>query len=58
MISSNPKNKSELVKRLQLMKNPKISYVDVVSKGEKSKLTTQFDKFIRTGSFTVIFIQE
>lgn len=58
MISSNPRNKSELVKRLQPMKNPKINYVDVVSKDEKSKLTKQFDKLIRTGSFTVIFIQE
>ena len=58
MISSNPKNKSELVKRIQSMKNPKFNYLDVVSKDEKSKLTQQFDKLIRSGSFSVVFIQE
>ena len=40
------------------MKNPKFNYLDVVSKDERSKLAKQFDKLIRTGSFTVIFIQE
>ena len=40
------------------MKNPKFNYLDVVSKDEKSKLTQQFDKLIRSGSFSVIFIQE
>jgi|TARA_B110000858_G_C17529130_1_gene348388 hypothetical protein len=58
MISSNPKNKIELVKRIQSMKNPKFNYLDVVSKDEKSKLTQQFDKLIRSGSFSVVFIQE
>lgn len=58
MISSNPKNKIELVKRIQSMKNPKFNYLDVVSKDEKSKLTQQFDKLIRSGSFSVVSIQE
>ena len=58
MISSNPKNKIELVKRIQSMKNPKFNYLDVVSKDEKSKLTQQFDKLIRSGSFSIVFIQE
>ena len=58
MISSNPKNKIELDKRIQSMKNPKFNYLDVVSKDEKSKLTQQFDKLICPGSFNVVFIQE
>ena len=53
-----PKNKSDLIKSLQSMNNPKIEVVDINSRSDKTKVTQTFDKMIFKGSFSVIFIKE
>ena len=53
-----PKNKSDLIKSLQSMTNPKIEVVDIISRSDKTKVTKTFDKMIVKGSFSVIFIKE
>lgn len=53
-----PKNKSDLIKSLQSMNNPKIEVVDINSRSDKTKVTQTFDKMSVKGSFSVIFIKE
>ena len=53
-----PKNKSDLIKSLQSMTNPKIEVVDINSRSDKTKVTQTFDKMGVKGSFSVIFIKE
>ena len=53
-----PKNKSDLMKSLQSMNNPKIEVVDINRRSDKTKVTQTFDKMIVKGSFSVIFIRE
>ena len=49
MIVSNPSTKSDLVKFIQSMRRPKMTYIDVLSKDDRSKVMKEFfmevDKF-------------
>jgi len=53
-----PKTKSELIKSLQSIPNPKIQVVDVFSRSDKQIVSQQFDKMIVNGHFSIIFIKE
>ena len=53
-----PKSKSELIKSIQSIANPKIEVVDVFSRSDKQKLNRHFDKMIVNGHFSIIFIKE
>lgn len=57
---SNLKNptKSELVKKIQSIKGNNFEIIEVLSRGDKSKVTQQFDKMISKGSFSIIFVRE
>ena len=53
-----PTNKSELIKSIQSISNPKIEVVDVFSRSDKRKLNQHFDKMIVKGHFSIVFITE
>ena len=58
MIVSNPSTKSDLVKFIQSMRRPKMIYIDVLSKDDRSKVMKEFDTLVRSGSFSVILIRD
>ena len=58
MIVSNPSNKTDLVKFIQSLRRPKMTYVDVISKDDRSKVMKEFDTLLRSGSFSVILIRD
>jgi len=58
MIVSNPSNKTDLVKFIQSLRRPKMTYVDVLSKDDRSKVMKEFDTLLRSGPFSVILIRE
>ena len=53
-----PKSKSQLIKSIQSIPNPKIEVVDVFDRSDKQKLNQYFDKMIVKGHFSIIFIKE
>ena len=53
-----PKTKSELIKSIQTLKNPKIDVLEVWDKADKPKFNQQFDKTITKGNFSVIFLKD
>jgi len=53
-----PKSKSELIKSIQSIPNPKIEVIDVFDRSDKQKLNQHFDKMIVKGHFSVILIKE
>ena len=53
-----PKSKSELIKSIQSISNPKIEVIDVLNKSDKQKLNQHFDKMIVNGHFSIVFIKE
>jgi len=53
-----PPTKLELIKNLQSLKSPQIEVLEVMSRSDKIKLTTQFDKMISKGNFSIIFVRE
>ena len=53
-----PKSKSELIKSIQSIPNPKIEVIDVFDRSDKQKLNQLFDKMIVKGHFSIIFIKE
>jgi len=53
-----PKSKSELIKSLQSIPNPKIEVVDVFDRSDKGKLNQHFDTMIVKGHFSIVFIKE
>ena len=52
-----PKTKSELLKSIQILRNPKIEVFEVWDRSDKTKLNQQFDKMIVKGHFSVIFLR-
>lgn len=58
MIVSNPSNKTDLVKFIQSLRRPKMTYVDVLSKDDRSKVMNEFDTLLRGGPFSVILIRD
>lgn len=52
-----PKSKSELLKSIQIVRNPKIQVLEVWDRSDKTKLIQQFDKMIVKGHFSVIFLR-
>ena len=52
-----PKSKSELIKSIQSIPNPKIEVIDVFDRSDKQKLNQHFDKMIVKGHFSVIFLR-
>ena len=52
-----PKTKSELLKSIQNLRNPKIEVLEVWDRSDKTKLNQQFDKMIVKGHFSVIFLR-
>jgi len=52
-----PKTKSELLKSIQIVRNPKIEVLEVWNRSDKTKLNQQFDKMIVKGHFSVIFLR-
>ena len=52
-----PKTKSELLKSIQILRNPKIEVLEVWDRSDKIKLNQQFDKMIVKGHFSVIFLR-
>ena len=53
-----PPTKLELIKNLQSLKSPQIEVLEVMGRSDKNKLTTQFDKMISKGNFSIIFVRE
>ena len=52
-----PKTKSELLKSIQIVRNPKIEVLEVWDRSDKTKLNQQLDKMIVKGHFSVIFLR-
>ena len=52
-----PKTKSELLKSIQTLRNPKIEVLEVWDRSDKTKLNQQFDKMIVKGHFSVMFLR-
>ena len=52
-----PKTKSELLKSIQNLRNPKIEVLEVWGRSDKTKLNQQFDKMIVKGHFSAIFLR-
>ena len=58
MISNITKpSKSDLLKNIQLLKNPTIEVLEVFERGDKPKLNSIFDVMLRKGNFSVILIR-
>jgi len=55
---TNPNSKHQLIKSIQQLTNPKIEVVEVLDRGDKTKINQLFDRRIVRGNFTIIFIQE
>jgi len=53
-----PKSKSELIKSIQSISNPKFEVIDVFNRSDKQKLNQHFDKMIVKGHFSIILIKE
>ena len=53
-----PKSKSQLLKSIHSIPNPKIEVIDVFDRSDKQKLNQHFDKMIVNGHFSIIFIKE
>ena len=53
-----PPTKLELIKNLQSLKSPQIEVLEIMGRSDKIKLTTQFDKMISKGNFSIIFVRE
>ena len=53
-----PSTKIELIKSIQSLKQPEIEVMEVLDKGDKSKLTQLFDRKVNRGNFSIIFIRE
>ena len=53
-----PKTKSELIKSLQSLRHPQIKVIEVMDQGDKSKVSSTFDRMISKGNFTIILIRE
>ncbi len=58
MIVQNPINKPQLVKFIQSLKNPKFTFVDVISKDDRQKVIRNFDTMVRNGPFTIILVKD
>lgn len=58
MIIQNPKTKQQLLQFIQSLKNRQFAYVDVLSKDDKHQVNEQFNKMLRKGPFTVLFIKD
>lgn len=60
MISSTvyPKTKSELVRSIQSLTNPKFKVVEVFSNADQSEVDKQMKEWKRLGPYSVIFIKE
>ena len=52
-----PKTKSEILKSIQIVRNPKIEVLEVWGRSDKTKLNQQFDKMIVKGHFSVMFLR-
>ena len=52
-----PKTKSELLKSIQNLRNPRIEALEVWDRSDKTKLNQQFDKMIVKGHFSVMFLR-
>ena len=52
-----PKTKSELLKSIQNLRNPRIEVLEVWDRSDKIKLNQQIDKMIVKGHFSVIFLR-
>ena len=54
-----PKNKTQLINHLhKLPPSTKIEIIEVLSSKDKSKLNFLFDKTIKNGSFSVVFVKD
>tara|TARA_B100001093_G_scaffold118642_1_gene111233 strand:+ start:1120 stop:1299 length:180 start_codon:yes stop_codon:yes gene_type:complete len=53
-----PPTKLELIKNLQSLKSPTIEVLEIMGRGDKTKLSTQFDRMVTKGSFSIIFVRE
>lgn len=58
MIVDNPKNKSQLIRYVQSLRNPKLVVLDVLSKDQKNTVVKEFDLMISKGAFSIIFIRD
>lgn len=53
-----PSTKIELIKSIQSLKQPEIEVMEVLDRGDKSKLTQLFDRKVSRGNFSIIFIRD
>ena len=54
-----PKNKTQLINHLhKLPTTTKVEIIEILSSKDKPKLNTLFDKTIRNGSFSVVFVKD
>jgi hypothetical protein len=57
MLSKTTKlSKSELIRKLQSITDNKIGVIEVFDRNDKSKVVGEFDRLLRNGHFSIIFI--
>ena len=59
MIYSTPKTKNDLMRSIQIMRNPNFEKLDVISKEGKQKVIRKMDDYLRKGHFfSVLLIKD
>ena len=53
-----PKSKTELIKSLNAIRSAQIQVIEVLNRSAKKDVTALFDKMVRSGQFSVVFIKQ
>ena len=53
-----PKSKMELIKSLNAMRSVQIQVIEVLDPSAKKDVAGLFDKMVRSGQFSVVFIKQ
>ena len=53
-----PKSKTELIKSLHAIRSAQIQVIEVLNPSAKKDVTDLFDKMVRSGQFSVVFIKQ
>jgi hypothetical protein len=53
-----PKSKTELIKSLNAIRSAQIQVIEVLNPSAKKDVTDLFDKMVRSGQFSVVFIKQ
>ena len=49
-------SKGDLVRKIQSVSDTKIGIIEVFDKNDKNKVVSEFDRLMRNGHFSVIFV--